>query len=111
MVEEPDLSRFGIPSERKVVAPLEMPKAQVRHLERHRDLTLRRNVVREMMRVQRACVLQAVREIGYAKWREYESEDTMRFSALTGVKPRTETFANRVPGTSSDGQTWPRTSP
>ena len=33
VVEEPDLSRFGIPSERKVVAPLQMPKAQVRHLE------------------------------------------------------------------------------
>jgi len=27
-------------------------------------------------------VLQAVREIGYAKWREYESEDTMRFWSL-----------------------------
>jgi NitT/TauT family transport system substrate-binding protein len=27
-------------------------------------------------------VLQSVREIGYAKWREYESEDTVRFWAL-----------------------------
>jgi NitT/TauT family transport system substrate-binding protein len=27
-------------------------------------------------------VLQSVKEIGYAKWREYESEDTMRFWAL-----------------------------
>jgi len=27
-------------------------------------------------------VLQAVREIGYAKWREYEPEDTMRFWSL-----------------------------
>jgi NitT/TauT family transport system substrate-binding protein len=27
-------------------------------------------------------VLQAVREIGYSKWREYESEDTMRFWSL-----------------------------
>lgn len=27
-------------------------------------------------------VLQAVREIGYAKWRDYESEDTMRFWSL-----------------------------
>jgi NitT/TauT family transport system substrate-binding protein len=27
-------------------------------------------------------VLQAVREVGYAKWREYESEDTMRFWSL-----------------------------
>lgn len=27
-------------------------------------------------------ILQAVREIGYAKWREYESEDTVRFWAL-----------------------------
>jgi NitT/TauT family transport system substrate-binding protein len=27
-------------------------------------------------------VLQAVREIGYAKWREYASEDTMRFWSL-----------------------------
>lgn len=33
VVDEPDLSRFGIPSERKVVAVPEMPKAQVRHLE------------------------------------------------------------------------------
>jgi NitT/TauT family transport system substrate-binding protein len=27
-------------------------------------------------------VLQAVRDIGYRSWREYESEDTMRFWAL-----------------------------
>ena len=29
-----------------------------------------------------AYVLQAVQEIGYGKWREYEAEDTMRFWSL-----------------------------
>ena len=35
-----------------------------------------------MSRVHSNYALQALKEIPYAKWRDYDAEDTMRFSAL-----------------------------